>query len=251
MNYITTTCPRPCQETSHHSTPAILRRHLLSGARCIDAWLTLAEHVATQQQRLDCLVHAAVIDPADLNIQIDVLSCRLALAPQDQEIAAQLRQAKALQVVRTVRPHSLRRRDPARSLGTILLDIGAISDMQLHKLLNEQRRFRDQGAHVLLGELSIRYNMVPPSALARALMIQYHERQDYGSPPTMIGEILVHNGSINLYQLELAIAEQLRLLQLNQRDSIGKILLRYKIISWPTLQQAIQRQQQIAMAAYI
>ena len=247
-----TTCPRQCPEISQHTNnTAVLRRHLLSGVRCIQAWLALADQVPRLQQRLDCLLQASKIEPANLGLQIDVLACRLALTPADQELAGQLRQAKALQIVRTVRPDSLRRREQPRSLGTILIDIGAISDMDMPKLLSDQRRARDQGVRVLIGELIIQRNLVPPAALARALMIQYHERQDYGAPPIMLGEILVDEGWINLHQLELAIAEQLRLLQIDQHDSIGKILLRYKLISWPIPQQAIEHQHQISLASYI
>lgn len=124
-----TTCPHPCPEVTQHSTATDLRLHLLSGFCCVHAWLVLADQVPTLQQRYDCLVRAAHIDPGSIELQVKLLACRQALSPYDQDIAAQLRQARALQLVRTVRPHALRRREPPRSLGTILLNIGALSDI--------------------------------------------------------------------------------------------------------------------------
>jgi hypothetical protein len=249
---MTTQCSRFCSYVSQHiSDYDAIRAHILSGSRCPDAWLALARMVKTPQQQLDCLRYAAQIDPDDIDLQITYYERLTTMSPDDADGQGKLRQLRAYRVVRSARPRAMLRREPPRTIGRILLEMDVIESSELMNALREQRARKDRGENIQLGELLIQRKKILPALLARALTIQFQERQECGHGPTMVGEYLVRDGLLSLHSLELALLEQIRQSQLGKRESLGRILMRYGVISWAQLKEVLDRQEHDAMASYI
>ncbi len=248
----TTTCSRFCSFVNQHLEDYVaIRQHILEGARCPDAWLALGRIVSTPQQRLDCLKYAAQIEPENLDLQITYLDQHVAVYPEDIEAHGRLRQVRALRVVRSVRPRAMLRREPPRTIGRILVDMGVIDPIMLSDALREQRIRRDQGKIIPLGELLIERKQILPGHLARVLTIQFQERQDCGHSPSMLGEYLVREGFLTLDSLELALLEQIRLHQLGKHESIGRILMAHGKLHWTDLKKVLDIQADESQMAYV
>lgn len=249
---MTTQCSRFCSYISQHiGDYESVRSHILSGNRCPDAWLALARMVKTPQQQIDCLRYAAQIDPDDIDLQITFYERLTSDRPDDKTAQDRLRELRTYRVVRSARPRAMLRREPPRSIGRILLEMNVLESVELLNAVREQRIRRDRGETVLLGELLIQRKLILPALLARALTIQFQERQECGHGPTMVGEYLVRDGLLSLHSLELALLEQIRQSQLGKRESLGRILMRYGVITWAQLKDVLDRQEHDAMASYI
>lgn len=247
-----TTCPRFCSFINQHLDDySAIRQHILDGARCPDAWLALGRMVPTPQQRLDCLKYAAQIEPDDLDLQITYLDQHVVVYPEDADAHGRLREVRALRVVRSVRPRAMLRREPPREIGTILVEMGTIDRVILSDALREQRRRRDQGTAIPLGELLIERKQILPGHLARVLTIQFQERQDCGHSPSLLGEYLVREGYLTLDSLEIALLEQIRLHQLGKHESIGRLLMAKGKLHWADLKKVLDVQAHEAQLAFV
>jgi hypothetical protein len=245
------TCRRPCPavEAARGDTD-LLRAHILSGAGCVDGWIALARLQSSADRRLDCLARAAALAQDDLDLQSEYLACRLAVYPNDRQAATQLEQLRVLQTLNGAAPSVFRRMQRVRSLGEILVDAGAISEHELRLLLNEQLRQTQSGRRSLLGDMLVANRRISPEELVGALMTQYRERLARGDMPQALGEYLVYEGYITPQALEHAIIEQIRLRLAKREESIGAILLRQRAVDQATIQRALQRQKDDALARY-
>jgi len=216
----------------------MLRAHLLEGNQCLDAWLAMSQLVSDPKQRKDCLERAAVLDPENEQIQIAYLEAYLEVEPNDIAAQRRLAEIRTMQLLSDVKTTHFHEKPRARLLGDILVSIGAISSVELSETL----RFQNHGSAVAtdrrLGQLLVKKGLVTPSKLARALIIQQQERSQLRVAPQVLGEYLVEQNYINPQQLELALAEQLRLDLKGQRLSLGQILIRLNMVSQARIDQA-------------
>jgi hypothetical protein len=244
-------CPYPCPIiATHRDNQALLRQHLLDGFQCLDAWLALSKIVESAQQRRDCLERAAVLAPDNQEVQIAYLESVLAVDPDNAIAQRRMAEFRTLQLLSDVKTTHFHEQPKARLLGDILIDIGAINEKELHKALKLQSGSTPLTTDRRLGQVLMRHNLVNPSKLARALIIQQQERSRLRQAPQVLGEFLVEKGYITPQQLEQALAEQLRLDQKNQRFSLGQLLVRMHMISQSQIEQAAREQQLEFWAKY-
>jgi hypothetical protein len=232
-------CRHPCQTVAfNHSNIEMLRAHLLDGYQCLDAWLAMSQLVNDPRQRKDCLERAAVLAPENEQIQVAYLEAHIEIEPNDIAAQRRLAEIRTMQLLSDVKTHHFHEQPRARLIGDILIAIGAISSDELNEVL----RFQSNGSVVTtdrrLGQLLLKKGLISPSKLAQALIVQQQERSQLRVAPQVIGEYLVEQNYITPQQLELALAEQLRLDQKGQRLSLGQILVRLNLVSQARIDQA-------------
>lgn len=245
-----TSCPLPCPTVlASARDAAALREHLLAGALCVSAWLALADHVATAQQRIDCYERALRLAPDELDIRIALLGARLEVTPDDEELAGELRELQARRAIAGHAPRAWRPRDPSPTLGTLLVSEQVVSEIELRRVLTVQRARAAEGRRVMLGDLLIERGVVTPAALVRVLIMQFHERRARGERPQGVGEQLASTGVISEEQLAQALLEQTRLRQIGKPEPLGKILVRAGVVEVGALQRAIDELDELAQQA--
>jgi hypothetical protein len=232
-------CSHPCQVVAfNHSNQDVLRAHLLEGHQCLDAWLALSQLVRDPRQRKDCLERAAVLAPENEQIQIAYLEAFIAVEPNDVTAQRRLAEIRTMQLLADVKTSHFHEQPRARLIGDILISIGAISSHELQEVL----RFQNTGSVITtdrrLGQLLLKRGLITPSKLAQALIVQQQERSQLRVAPQGLGEYLVEQNYITPQQLELALAEQLRLDQRGQRLSLGQILVRLNLVSQTRIDEA-------------
>ncbi|NTV63620.1 MAG: hypothetical protein HGA65_08805 [Oscillochloris sp.] len=225
-------CSHPCSVVAHnHSNIDILRAHLIEGYQCLDAWLALSQLVNDPHKRKDCLERAAVLAPENEQIQIAYLEAYIAVEPTDIAAQRRLAEIRTMQLLSDMKTSHFHEQPRARLVGDILISIGAITSQELQEVL----RFQNSGSVITtdrrLGQILLKKGLITPSKLAQALIIQQQERSQLRVAPQVIGEYLVEQNYITPQQLELALAEQLRLDQRGQRLSLGQILVRLNMVS--------------------
>jgi hypothetical protein len=215
-----------------------LRAHLLEGHQCLDAWLALSQLVSDPRQRKDCLERASVLAPDNEQIQIAYLEAYIAVEPNDLIAQRRLAEIRTMQLLSDVKTTHFHDKPRARLIGDILISIAAISGDELHEVLRIQTAGNVIATDRRLGQLLLKKGLISPSKMAQALIIQQQERSQLRIAPQVLGEYLVEQNFITPQQLELALAEQLRLDQKGQRLSLGQILVRLTLISQAKIDQA-------------
>lgn len=246
------TCTQPCSFVREHLYDMLaLRNHLLHHSGCVTAWIAMARLVPNLRYRLDCWQRAALLAPQNDDIQEGYLRCRLEVDPGDRQAREELSQRRVERALRNYRAKIFLRMRPSRALGEILLDMGAISDLQLEYALNHQRELKQRGTPMMLGDVMVALQMITPIMLAHALITQHRERLERGESAHVLGEYLVARGYIGLQDLEKALLEQTRLRQLGERPTIGDILIRQNAIDAATLDYALTQQTSDAYSSYV
>jgi hypothetical protein len=232
-------CTHPCAIIAfNHTNLEKLRAHLLEGYQCLDSWLAMSQLVNDPRQRKDCLERAAVLAPENEQIQIAYLEAYLELEPNDIAVQRRLAEIRTMQLLSDVKTVHFHDKPRARLLGDILISIGAITGDELQEVLRTQNSGSVITTDRRLGQLLIKKGLISPSKLAKALIIQQQERSQLRIAPQVLGEYLVEQSYITPQQLELALAEQLRLDQKDQRLSLGQILVRLNMVSQARIDQA-------------
>jgi hypothetical protein len=139
---------------------------------------------------------------------------------------------------------------PWRSLGTLLVDDGLLTDVQLDLALAEQRR-----SGRLLGQILVDFGYVTGLALARILaeqhgvQLQTESLGQQDNPPVAgtsapatswvpLGKLLVRKGFVKGHQLEEALAEQSK----HPSSRLGEILVARGYLSGAGLARALAEQ---------
>ncbi|NWG20173.1 MAG: hypothetical protein HXY39_07565 [Chloroflexi bacterium] len=245
-----TLCPRPCPVVeSARASFIALRNHVAAGHRCVEAWLALAQLVTEPGHRLDCLARASALAPDDLELEIGYLEYRLTIDPGDTEASGALRVARARRALSGHKPRIFKQMDASPTLGTILVDMGAITADELEWLLQEQAAARRRGEQIMFGDMAVARGTVSPETLARALMLQLRQRTSNEAAPRALGEYLLAEG-LKPQDLERALVEQIRLRRIGRRETLGAILLRLQLITRLQLERALERQQNDALSAF-
>lgn len=243
-------CPRPCPAiAATRDNFNALRDHLAAGHRCVDAWLALANLVTVPAYRLDCLARASALAPDDIDLEILYLEQRLAADPGDTEASGALRAARARRVLAGHKPRIFKQMDASLTLGSILVQMGAITAQELEWLLEEQAKARRQGEQMMFGDIAVARGKVAPETLARALMMQIQQRVNNEAAPRALGEYLMKNG-LPPERLEQALTEQIYLRRIGRRETLGEILLRRRWISRDQLERALAQQRQDTMTLF-
>jgi hypothetical protein len=194
--------------------------------------------VSDSRQRKDCLERASVLAPDNEQIQIAYLEAYIVVEPNDVTAQRRLAEIRTMQLLLDVKTTHFHDKPRARLIGDILLSIKAISGDELHEVLRLQTSGSVIATDRRLGQLLLKKGLITPSKLAQALIIQQQERSQLRIAPQVLGEYLVEQNYITPQQLELALAEQLRLDQKGQRLSLGQILVRLNLISQTRIDQA-------------
>ncbi len=224
---------------------AQIRKHLLEGHQCRDAWVALSKLVQDPYQRKDCLERASAIAPDDEELQIAYLEARLAINPQDYFAQQRLNEIRTLRLLSDVKTPYFHDQPKPRLIGDILVDIGAITEAELHEVLSEQRRGSLLSSDRRLGQLLLRRGLITPTKLAKALIIQQQERSRARTAPQVLGEYLVEKGYITTAQLEAVLAEQIRLDQQGKRLSLGQLLVKMHLMSQDEVDRAAREYERI------
>lgn len=244
-------CTFPCPIIAgERENMARLRAHLIEGNQCLDAWLSLSRLVTDVRQRRDCLERAAVLAPDNEELQVAYLEAVLLVEPDNKAALSRLNEIRTLRLLSDVKTTHFHEQPRARLLGDILVSIGAISPAELRDVLKNQHNGTPITTDRRLGQLLLRQGLITPSKLAHALIIQQQERSRLRIAPQVLGEYLVEQNYITPQQLELALAEQLRLDQKGQRYSLGQILVRLNMISQTLIERAAKEQEQAFWAKY-
>lgn len=244
-------CPSPCPVVAaDRNSIAKLRAHLLEGYQCLDAWLAMSQLVTNVRQRRDCLERAAVLAPENEEIQVAYLEAVLVVEPDNRAAISRLNEIRTLRLLSDVKTTHFHEQPRARLLGDILIAIGAVSPSELREVLKSQSTGTPITTDRRLGQLLLRQGMITPSKLAHALIIQQQERSQLRVAPQVLGEYLVEQNYITPQQLELALAEQLRLDQKHQRFSLGQILVRLNMISESLIERAAKEHEVAFWAKY-
>ncbi|MDW8147604.1 MAG: hypothetical protein RMJ48_15110 [Roseiflexaceae bacterium] len=245
-----TRCPRPCSAVvairrDFHA----LRDHLVAGYRCIDAWLALADLVTVPAHRLDCLARASALAPDDVELEMAYLEQRLVIDPGDTEASGALRAARARRVLMGHKPRIFKQMDASPTLGSILVEMGAITAQELEWLLEEQAAVRRRGIQMMFGDVAVSRGKVTPETLARALMIQIQRQVSNEAAPRALGEYLIADG-LPPERLEQALTEQIYLRRIGRHETLGEILLRRRWVTRDQLDRALAQQRQDAMSLF-
>jgi len=245
-----TLCPRPCPAVAATRNDFnALRDHLAAGHRCVDAWLALANLVTVPAHRLDCLARASALAPDDIELEITYLEQRLIIDPGDTEASGALRAARARRVLMGHKPRIFKQMDASPTLGSILVQMGAITQQELEWLLEEQAAIRRRGEQMLFGDVAIARGKVTPETLARALMTQIQQRIGNDAAPRALGEYLIAGG-LPPERLEQALTEQIYLRRVGRRETLGEILIRRRWITRDQLERALAQQQHDALSLF-
>ncbi len=243
-------CPRPCPAVAAICRDFnALRDHLAAGHRCVDAWLALADLVTVPAHRLDCLGRASALAADDLELEIAYLEQRLIIDPGDTEASGALRAARARRVLMGHKPRIFKQMDASLTLGTILVQMGAITTQELEWLLEEQAAVRRRGDQVMFGDVAVARGKVTPETLARALILQAQQRITNEAAPRALGEYLVAEG-LPLERLEQALTEQIYLRRVGRYETLGEILLRRRWITRDQLERALAQQRRDVMSLF-
>jgi hypothetical protein len=245
-----TLCTRPCPAVAAmRSDFNSLRDHLAAGHRCVDAWLALADLVTVPAHRLDCLARASALAPDDIELEITYLEQRLIIDPGDTEASGALRAARARRVLMGHKPRIFKQMDASPTLGSILVQMGAITQQELEWLLEEQAAIRRRGEQMMFGDVAIARGKVTPETLARALMTQIQQRIGNDAAPRALGEYLIASG-LPPERLEQALTEQIYLRRVGRRETLGEILIRRRWITRDQLERALAQQQHDALSLF-
>jgi hypothetical protein len=245
-----TLCTRPCPAVAAmRSDFNSLRDHLAAGHRCVDAWLALADLVTVPAHRLDCLARASALAPDDIELEIAYLEQRLIVDPGDTEASGALRAARARRVLMGHKPRIFKQMDASPTLGSILVQMGAITQQELEWLLEEQAAIRRRGEQMMFGDVAIARGKVTPETLARALMTQIQQRIGNDAAPRALGEYLIASG-LPPERLEQALTEQIYLRRVGRRETLGEILIRRRWITRDQLERALAQQQHDALSLF-
>ncbi|MDW8212745.1 MAG: hypothetical protein RMJ55_04255, partial [Roseiflexaceae bacterium] len=139
--------------------------------------------------------------------------------------------------------------DASPTLGSILVEMGAITAQELEWLLEEQAAVRRRGDQVMFGDVAVSRGKVTPETLARALMIQIQQRVSNDAAPRALGEYLIANG-LPPERLEQALTEQIYLRRIGRHETLGEILLRRRWVTRDQLERALAQQRQDAMSLF-
>ncbi len=237
-------CSHPCPVVAqNHASIEKLRAHIIEGHQCLDAWLALSELVKEPRQRRDCLERAAVLAPENEQIQVAYLEAQLRVEPNDLAAQRRMAEIRTMQLIADVKTLHFHERPKARLIGDILVEIGAISDQELQEALRHQKSGSVITADRRVGTVLLQRGLITPSKLAKALITQQQERSQLRIAPQVLGEYLVEQRYILPEQLELALAEQLRLDQRGQRFSLGQILVRLNMVTPKQIDEALEEQE--------
>ncbi|MEI7771531.1 MAG: hypothetical protein WCI67_16180 [Chloroflexales bacterium] len=190
------------------------------------------------RQRKDCLERASVLAPDNEQIQISYLEAYIAVEPNDIMAQRRLAEIRTMQLLSDVKTTHFYDKPQARLIGDILISIGAITSDELHDVLRIQHAGSVIATDRRIGQLLLKKGLITPSKLAQALIVQQQERSQLRIAPQVLGEYLVEQSYITPQQLELALAEQLRLDQKGHRLSLGQILVRLNLVSQVRIDQA-------------
>lgn len=244
-------CPFPCPTVAQaRDNMAKLRAHLVEGNQCLDAWLSMSRLVNDLRQRRDCLERAAVLAPENQDILESYLESVIAVEPDNKAAQTRLNEIRTMRLLSDVKSTHFHEQQRARLLGDILVESGAITPAELRDVLRVQNNGTPITTDRRLGQLLLRNGLITPTKLAHALIVQQQERSRLRIAPQVLGEFLVDQGQITPQQLELALAEQLRLDQKGQRLSLGQILVRLNMISISAVEQAANEHQRAFWAKY-
>ena len=244
-------CAFPCPLIAgDRDNVAKLRAHLLEGYQCLDAWLSLSRLVTDVRQRRDCLERAAVLAPDNEEIQLAYLEAVVVVEPDHKGALNRLNEIRTLRLISDVKNTHFHEQPRARLRGDILIEIGAVSPVELREVLKAQNNGMPITTDRRLGQLLLRQNMITPTKLAHALIMQQQERSRMRVAPQLLGEYLVEQSYITPQQLELALAEQLSLDQKGQHLSLGQILVRLNMISQALIERAAKEHERAFWAKY-
>ena len=199
--------------------------------------------------RLDCLARASALAPDDIELEITYLEQRLIIDPGDTEASGALRAARARRVLMGHKPRIFKQMDASPTLGSILVQMGAITQQELEWLLEEQAAIRRRGEQMLFGDVAIARGKVTPETLARALMMQIQQRIGNDAAPRALGEYLIASG-LPPERLEQALTEQIYLRRVGRRETLGEILIRRRWITRDQLERALAQQRQDALSLF-
>lgn len=244
-------CQVPCPDAAHdRNDNAALRAHLLAGHQCLDAWLALSDLVRDPRQRRDCLERAAVLAPENQEIRERWLEAVLVVDPGNKTAQARLNELHTMRLLSDVKSTHFHEQQRARLIGDILVAIGAISAEQLREVLRTQNNGMPITTDRRLGQLLLRKHLITPVKMAQALIIQQQERSSLRVAPQVLGEYLVEQRLITPQQLELVLAEQLRLDLKGQRYSLGQILVRLNLLPAAAVERAVDEHQRAFWAKH-
>jgi hypothetical protein len=244
-------CQFPCPDAARdRNDTAMLRAHLLAGHQCLDAWLSLSRLVSDPQQRRDCLERAAVLAPENQDIRERWLEAVLVVEPDNKTAQARLNEIHTIRLLSDVKTTHFHEQQRARLIGDILVGMQAISAEQLREVLRTQNNGMPITTDRRLGQLLLRKHMITPVKLAQALIIQQQERSNLRVAPQVLGEYLVEQRLITPQQLELVLAEQLRLDLKGQRYSLGQIIVRLKLLPSVAVERAVDEHQRAFWAKH-
>jgi hypothetical protein len=215
------------RQGNHARAYNLLRQTLIDHPTYVPAWLSMSALVEDRARQRECLDRVLALDPQNVAARDRLERLRL------QDLLSPMR---AL-VLRDLRGE-------ARQLGAHLLEQAILTADQLHQALCEQRRRRQRGAFIQLGDLLLEWGWIAPTALVRALVAQIQEKiaQHPGHAPQFLGEYLIAEGIITPMQLEVVLEEQIRLRLAGQRVALGQLLIRKGALSPRTLQMVLDDQ---------
>lgn len=244
-------CPFPCPTVAQIRDDVVkLRAHLVEGHQCLDGWLSMSRLVNDPRQRRDCLERASVLAPENQDIVEAYLESVLSIEPGNKVARTRLNEIQTMRLISDVKTTHFHEQQKARLLGDILIENGTITPEELRDVLRVQNNGTPITTDRRLGQLLLRNGMITPARLAHALIVQQQERSRLRIAPQVLGEFLVDQELITPQQLELALAEQLRLDQKGQRLSLGQILVRLNMISVAAIEQAANDHQRAFWAKY-
>jgi hypothetical protein len=132
-----------------------------------------------------------------------------------------------------------------RLLGSILVELKVLTDVQLREVLDQQRA---EGKREKLGDLLVRMGLVTDDQLFKALEQQFRRRRPTGRPSggrsefvrrSLLGEILVELGLLTERSLREALEEHRAS---SSREKLGAVLLRLGLVSREQVLTALEMQ---------
>jgi hypothetical protein len=224
----------------HETARKHMRQVLLDDPGYVPGWLWMSALVDDPIRQRECLERALVLDPQCEPARRGLRILRM----QDTADAASSAPSASMPIDPSQDPGQRQ----ARRLGEYLVEQGLISRKQLEEALEEQRLFwkKTQGVRAPLGNILINNGMLSPQTLATALVVQQQDRL-HGlekHSPQYIGEYLVSKGIISAPQLELVLAEQMRLRQRGTSMLIGELLIHAGYITRDVLENVLEQQRE-------
>lgn len=90
---------------------------------------------------------------------------------------------RARRVLMGHKPRIFKQMDASPTLGSILVEMGALTAQELEWLLEEQAAVRRRGDQMMFGDVAVSRGKVTPETLARALMMQIQRRVSNDAAP--------------------------------------------------------------------